>query len=401
MKAVSRLQLGVLALLVSATVQARDAEPGTPQDREAFLAVVKACFPRWDADGSGVLEVAEINAQVVDPRVTGDEAAALAALKRATRSRRHQLPPLSHEGIEAVSHPKDEGDTASETDSETARLDLGAMFAGSRRRIAEAKRVLFGSGLPRLDTVRQGRMGNCFCLAPMGALVHRRPEWVAKEMIRALPDGRYAVRLGKEVWEVTAPTEAEIALMAGNSGDGLWINVYEKAAAEARNAGRAPEQREALALDLLNRGGSAGTQLAFITGHEMVRLSCKFAKDATLSAEEYAAKLEEIRTALSAATTEGRLMTCGTLQTSVPGITPNHAYAVLGYERESDLIEVWNPHGDTRSVPGEAGVENGYPLNKGVFKLPLTVFVKEFSGLAFEVLKEEPGAPEASRAPFE
>ncbi len=373
-----------LALVVSAASQARDVELGSKQDRESFLHVVAACFTQWDGDGSGVIEIEEINARVVDPAVKGDEAAALAALKRAARSSKHSLPPLSRETIEEC--VQGETETVSETAEQKAKPDLGAMFAGSRRRIAEAKRTLYISGIPRLETVKQGRMGNCFCLAPMGALAHRRPEFVMKEMIRELPDGRYAVRLGAQVWEITAPTDTEIALMAGNSGDGIWINVYEKAAAEARNAGRPPEQREALPLDLLGRGGSAGTQLAFITGHDMFRLSCKFAKDKTIGSDEHAAKLEEIRSALTAATREGRLMTCGTLKTRIPGITPNHAYAVLGYELESDLIELWNPHGGTREVKGEPGSANGYALRNGVFKMPLTVFVDEFAGLAFEVI---------------
>ncbi len=377
-------QAATMAALMSTSILAREAESGSTQDQKDFLAVVDACFAKWDGDGSGVIEVEEINAGVTDPAVKGDEAAALAALKRAARSRRYNLPALSREGIEDF--VQGQAEKADKTGEDSVKPDFGAMFAGSRRRIEEANRTLYVSGTPRLETVRQGRMGNCFCLAPMGALAHRRPDFVVKEMIRELPGGRYAVRLGAQVWEVTAPTDAEIALMAGNSGDGLWINVYEKAAAEARNAGRPPEEREALPLDLLGRGGSAGTQLAFITGHDMFRLSCKFAKDETLSAKEYAAKLDEIRAALTAATLEGRLMTCGTLKTRIPGITPNHAYAVLGYEADSDFIELWNPHGDTRTVKGEPGVENGYALKNGIFNMPLTEFVKEFAGLAFEVL---------------
>jgi hypothetical protein len=363
-------------LLVTVCAVARDAETGGVGDGERFMAVVAERFAAWDADGDAVVTAAELNGLVADPAVKGDEAAAVAALKRATRSRKVMLPPLTRANLEDLARRKRGAEWP----------DFAAMFAGGRRRIGEANRVLFASGLPRLETVRQGRMGNCFCLAPLGALTYHRPEYVVEEMIQRLADGRYQVRLGKEIIIVPAPTDAELALTAGNESDGYWVNVYEKAAGVARNAQRPPEEREANGLDVLNRGGSAGTQLAFITGHEMFRLSCKFAKDEELSAADYEAKLKEIREALTAATRERRLMTCGTLKTTVPGITPNHAYAVLSYAAANDCIRVWNPHGDNREVKGEPGPELGYPMKDGVLELPLTVFVKEFSGLAFEVL---------------
>jgi hypothetical protein len=36
-------------------------------------------------------------------------------------------------------------------------------------------------------------------------------------------------------------------------------------------------------------------------------------------------------------------------------------------------------------VKGEPGPKNGYPIRDGIFELPLTVFVKEFSGTAYEI----------------
>ncbi len=370
--------LSTLAI-TAATTWARESETGTSKDGEAFLAMVTAKFATWDADSDGILSPVELNAKVADATVQGDEAAAIATLKRTSRLTKIKLPTLNQDGIASLTHRA----------PETGWPKMGAMFAGSQRRIAKSNRVLFASGLPRLDTVRQGQMGNCFSLAPLGALAFHRPEFVAKEMIQKLPDERYQVRLGKETVVVTAPTDAELALTASNDTDGFWVNVYEKAAGDARNAGRPVDKREANGLDVLNKGGSAGTQLAFITGHEMFRLSCKFAKEADLPKAEYDAKLDEIRTALTAATKEQRMMTTGTLKTKIPGITPNHAYAVLSYKPEGDLLQIWNPHGDTWKTKGEAGPEHGYPMENGIFEMPLTVFVKDFAGLAFEVLPKK------------
>lgn len=370
--------MGAVPLWLAIGLSARDAEKGTAADAARFLKIVEERFAGWDDNGNGVIDSDELNRRIENPAIQDEEAAAIAVLKRTSRIQKVTLPPLSLEGVKRLAEQAPKNDLP----------NLGAMFAGSLVRIRETKRVLFASELPRLETVRQGRMGNCFCLAPLGALAYHRPEFVAEQMIQKLPDGRYEVKLGNERIRVSPPTDAELALTAGNESDGYWVNVYEKAAAVARNAQREPEKREANPLDLLNRGGSAGTQLAFITGHDMFRFSCKFAKDPKVTKADYDAKLDEIRSALRLAVEEKRLMTCGTLKTKIPGITPNHAYAVLGYDAETDHLQIWNPHGDDRVLSDAPGVKEGYSMKDGVFEMPLLVFVKEFAGLAFEVLPE-------------
>lgn len=369
------LFFGFMLLSVS---QGKDVERSTEDDCERFIAVVEKHFSSWDGDSDGILSANEINESLVSEEIQGDAASAVAALKRASRFRRIELPSftLAHIKELAVAQPR------------AGWPDLPAIFRGSLKRINLAKRHLFSEGGPQLKTVHQGRMGNCFSLAPLGAMVHLRPEYISGQMIRELEDGRYEVRFGQVKVIVTRPTDCEIALSAGNEDGGLWVNVYEKAAGVAHNEKKPVDRREATGLDALNRGGSAGTQLAFITGHEMFRVSCQFAKEKTLPPEEFDKRMGELRAALVSATRERRLMTCGTLKTSVPGITPNHAYAILGFDEATDSIRLWNPHGDTQEVKGVSGPENGYPMVDGVFQIPLSLFVQEFSGTAFEILTQ-------------
>lgn len=367
----------LLTLSLALPLAARDAETSTDKDRADFLALVDASFTTWDADHDGEIERQELDALVANAAITGDQAAAVATLKRASRYRKIELPTFTQPALHELANKK----------PVTGWPNLPAMFASGKKRLALASpRSLFASGQPRIETVHQGPMGNCFSLAPLGAIARGRPDYIVKDMIRPLPDGRFEVKLGKKTVTVPAPTDAELAMTAGNESDGIWVNVYEKAAGEAHNELKPEEKRESTGLDALSRGGSAGTQLAFITGHEMYRLSCKFAKDEKLPKAEFDAKLQEIRDALKSATAEKRLMTCGTLKTTIPGITPGHAYAVLSYDRGKDLIRLWNPHGDTRTVKGDPSPENGYPTTDGIFDMPLPVFVKEFAGLAFEIL---------------
>lgn len=372
-----RPTIATFLLLAVSMLQARDEENPAAGDRQRFLAVLTKNFTAWDADHDGLLSTSEINHLVESADVRGEDAAAVAALKRASRSRMVKLPSFTLEHLETL---------AKAQPLEKGMPDLPAMFGGSLQRIAKTKRELFSAEGPRIETIRQGRMGNCFSLAPLAALAHERPEYVREQMIRPLEDGRYLVKLGEREVSVAAPTDAEIALTSENEDGSVWVNVYEKAAGIAHNEQRPADKREATGLDALNRGGSAGTQLAFITGREMFRVSCSFAKKKDLPKAEYDKHMAELRAALTAATEENRLMTCGTLKTTIPGLTPNHAYAILGYDSATDIIRVWNPHGDTRVVKGEPGPKSGYPIKDGIFELPLTVFVKEFSGTAYEVI---------------
>lgn len=363
-------------LIAVSTLMARDEEKSAAGDQERFLAVLTKNFASWDFDHDGLLSANELNKLVEAAEVHGEDAAAIAALKRASRFRTVKLPTFTLEHLQTLTKAQP---------LEKGMPDLPAMFGSSLKRIAKIKRELFSPEGPRIETIRQGRMGNCFSLAPLAALAHERPEYVRDQMIRPLEDGRYVVKLGQQEVEVAAPTDAEIALTSENEDGSLWVNVYEKAAGIAHNEQKPADKREATGLDALNRGGSAGTQLAFITGREMFRVSCSFAKKKDLPQAEYDKHMAELRAALIAATKGNRLMTCGTLKTTIPGLTPNHAYAILSYDSATDVIRVWNPHGDTREVKGEPGPKNGYPIRDGIFELPLTVFVKEFSGSAYEI----------------
>jgi hypothetical protein len=358
-----------LALAYSGCALAETNAPPT------FLSVVTAQFATWDKNRDGVLASNELDALVADPRITKQAAAAVAALKRASRSRTIKLPPLTLQSISALATNK----------PAAGNPDLARMYREGVSRLGNAPhRELFASGLPKLETIHQGKLGNCFCLAPLGAMVHRNPKQVA-DLFAAQGDGAYRVKLGKQAVLVTPPTDAELAMTASNEQDGIWVNLYEKGIGQARNEARPPEQRAGSAIDALARGGSAGTMLAFITGHEITRFSFKFAKDPAVTRDEREAKLKELSQQLAAAAAARRLMTCGTLKTTTPGLTPNHAYAVLDYDAKTDAVTLWNPHGGKFTPKGAPGLEHGYPEKDGIFQIPVRDFVRQFSGMAFEV----------------
>ncbi len=364
-----RLQLA-LALCLSTVANAEEIKPSV---KVSFAEVLRASFAAWDSNHDGTLAKLEIDTALADPKIKGDAAAALAAVKRVNRSKTWSAIPLTLEGMSAI--PKTKGEPK-----------LSSMFNEGRKRIINANRELFVEDAPSLHNLHQGDMGNCFSLAPLGCLLSRDPAQV-RAMFKQNDDGTYEVKIGHKFIRVAAPTDAEIALSSSNESTGLWSNVYEKAVGVARNELHAEKDRVTTPLDAIARGGSAGTMLAFITGNEMERFTLKWAKDEKTTLEETESKLAELRAKLIAAFAERRCVTTGTLSPTMPGMRGGHAYGVIGYNAASDEIKTWDPHGDTFTPKDTPSPETGYPRQNGLCEIPLIVYVKQFSGLAFELLE--------------
>jgi hypothetical protein len=183
---------------------------------------------------------------------------------------------------------------------------------------------------------------------------------------------------------VAAPTDAELAMTAGNSHDGVWVNLYEKAIGQARNEQKSPEKRSDLSIDAIAGGGSTGKILSYLTGHKVSGVSLKFGSDPATAAAARTAKLTELRQKMAAATSQRRLMACSTTKPTTPGLTPKHAYALLAYDPKTDSVQLWNPHGNNFTPKGPAGPANGYPTQSGLFSIPVGEFVQQFASVSIE-----------------
>ncbi|HLX63201.1 MAG TPA: C2 family cysteine protease [Planctomycetota bacterium] len=348
----------------------------SPRDNTAaFIDQVTEHFKAWDQDGNGKLSMSELNAAAGNPKTEGAEAAAVAALKRAQNPKLPAVE-LTLENIVKL---------AKTPPAAAEGPNFPKMYGEGLSKVGRANRVLFASEIPQLSSLHQGRLGDCFCLAPLGAMLHRDPKQV-QAMFHELPDGsgKCELVLGKRTVTVEMPTDTELALSSAARRDGIWVNLYEKAVGQVRNDSKPEKDRTAEPLDAVARGGSAGTILALITGHEITRFGFKPFKDASLSAEQKAAKMKSLREQLAAAVREKRLMTCGTITPTTPGLTPNHAYAILDYDEKTDAVQLWNPHGNNFTPKGEPGLLNGYLHKNGIASIPLADFVQQFSGMAFE-----------------
>lgn len=381
--------LALAAALPLARAQPAPAQP--PAVREAL-----AAFPAWDADRDGKLTLAELDRAIASPAVTGESAAAAVALRRLAQNKKNPIDAFTPDTLVNLAPALRFEDTRDEEEqpgvSRGPRSNLDRYHEAALKKITSAPRELF-VGPPRPDRLRQGRLGSCFSLAPLGALALSDPDALTR-LFRVSPDdARITVTFGRdETVTITPLTDGEIALGADTGGNGLWAATYEKAVGEYRRATSAPASAAASSTPyaVVTRGGSAGTMLGLLTGHAITRFSCRhWLPTSTTPPAELPAKLDELRALLRAATAEKRLMTAGTsLKTvKVPSLSQNHAYSVLAYDSATDLVTIRDPHGHTFTPKGPAGLEHGYEIRAGIFQVPVPEVVRLMAGFAFQTEK--------------
>lgn len=384
-----------------------------------FVEVLSANWGKIDQDGNGEISKEEINAALKDHSITGDAAAALAALKVASRGK-GELPamtksyfaeyaakngPVKKESAEnALEHTTDPdtaagqnrgGQTGGQTSPATqpSQLSKGVNwdrnFTAAKARIEKntAGGQLWNPAVMALETTRQGQLGDCYLVSAMSAVMSRDKERFAS-LVDARSDGTFTVTYpGRKPVTFEKPTEAELAL--GGIGASGWLPLMEQA------WGRWRSQEKGKGADVEGTdgitGGDSGATLMVLTGHTFHRVSFP------VSVEDREAKkgemLSELRQWLVQNMKERRAITAGTLPRKAtmgtpyktpPGIVKNHVYVIADYDPKTDVVTIWNPHGNTFKPKGADGLENGYTTEHGMFKLPLAEAYSFYTSFTFE-----------------
>ncbi len=382
----------LVLLLLALTCRAAD---------PTFSEVVQRSFASWDANDDGVLSPAEIDSLVVDPTRTGADAAGIAALKLVVRGGKVTLPPLTLDFLmkppprraARVDTDAEDRETRAEPRSASSQDPTAAInqrFSRALRKIKSVQRDLFLDETPDIDACRQGPLGDCFFVAAVGAAVDRDPSWVIS-LFTPEDAGAYSVRFGDgRSVRISPLTDAELGLTSTTGDEGLWLAMLEKAYGSLRNEGRKEEDRTESVTDAIARGGSIAATIRALTGNTVERTSLRARIErAEASGQSTTHIVEEVRAKLVAATRNRRLIGLGSDASDSgkrlpPGVSSNHAYAVLGFEESIDLVHVWNPHGNTFRPKGEEGMIHGYPTRAGRFDVPLLEFVRIFRTMTIE-----------------
>lgn len=343
------------------------------QATSEFAAEVRSGFARWDQDKDGQLTKLEVDAQIADARITGKQAAALAAIATFQNGAGKKRP-LSCEFLlrEAAESSKE------------VNPSFELRYRDAMSRIENVSRVLYGPGAPGLQEVRQGHIGDCFFVAIVGAVAERNPKDV-RRWIEEQPDRTFKVQfpLGAQS-VVKTPTDGEIALTSFAGKQGLWINYLERAFGSIMESAF-PNAGDGDALDAIAFGGTPLQTMRMMTANDPVLVPIRTDDRSPPNAEQVQLLVPKLRTNLVECQTNKRIACAGSPRGVMPpGMTPQHAYAVLGFDQARDAVRLWNPHGNHFEPKGQAGLDNGYKVQHGRFEIPLGDFVKVFSFMAYE-----------------
>lgn len=338
--------------------------------------VLTARWPEWFGTKERIT-VADLDDRAADPKVAGDDAAAVAALVQEVNRLRSRE---SVDGLERAKlfPPDGEGDAAT-----WRRLEINFRLASVK--VKALPRELWANDGPSFAAVRQSREGDCWLLATTGWMVKNRPEAV-RRAIEPAGDGRWRVRFADgEVVEVSTPTPTEMITVNSvvTLRDGLWLPVVKEAMGELigeSNAKKGEIEAESLRIN----GGSGARMFQRWTGHKVrtIRLEGK-------------TPIDEVRKALVDGMARKAAMGAGTPKEPKGKVPPNHAFAIFGFDAARDVVVTWNPWANDAKPKGEPGRENGWPRKDGISEIPLADFCELFRGLWIET--DEP-APRAAKA---
>ncbi|HEY3965139.1 MAG TPA: C2 family cysteine protease [Planctomycetaceae bacterium] len=358
-------------------------------DRPAvsFQKVVEDRFRYWDRDHDGVLTALEVDRLVQDREIQGNEAAAIAAI---------------HVGFRAAEAPSrlSPADLLRASDKQSERRDkddhhfhFAADYATFDRHVHELPRQIFTvANAPSLEGIAQGKLGDCYLVAVVGAAVHRDPRTV-RNMFRIHIDGSNEIAFPNgQMLKVPPLTDAEIMLGSSAANQGLWLNVLEKAYGQLKL--QIPQSARSLAdldLDVIARGGDALQTLSLLTGHKADWNPFHPGKtndNSQPTPAQIVAARDQLHARLAEAAAHRRLVCISSPKTKLPpGVISGHDYAMLGYDSKLKTVHVWNPWGRTYNFTpkGERhGLEHGYVVQKGHFDIPLDDFAHVFNGVWFE-----------------
>jgi len=348
-----------------------------------FDHVVQAHFDEWDTDRDGQLSKEEIQAALVNPDFHDETAAALAAIAQVVLGDRYSLPPITKDYL--LSSPSRETPTASEpTDApedepKADKFNYAPSFRSryfyDLRQLRRTSRELFPqSAPPSFEATHQGYLDDCPFVSTVGAMLSRDPSAVQAMFA---PNGNGAtVTFGNgSSFEIAEPTDAEIALWSNAGTNGLWLTILEKAYRTALATEKHPDPEGRPSIYDTFRSPRT---VEILDGHRTMNI-------AVHGLPSESPWLTLVRKGMVAAQSAHLLVEAATpAVTKTPGITHNHAYAILGYDEEKDLVHVWNPHRNNFTPNGPEGLENGYTTKAGEFDIPLNDLTQIFSVVSLE-----------------
>lgn len=330
---------------------------------QRFFAAVRSNFTVFDRNHDGRLTRQEIEIDMQDPRITGEAAAALAALKvAATRSNYLSVSKTYRlADVDAMEATLQSG--------QKLAPDVVRYFAIGLKKEAEVPPQPFADGAPHLTAIRQSWTSDCYFLSTVGALAQTDPDSLTR-LIRPNSDGTYTVTFpGKRSVQVRPPTDAEIATYS-TSTDGFWLVLLEKAYGVVRIADEPKQPFTAEPLDSVGFRTGNPSVVGILTGHAYKEINLP--QKTHHPADERL--VEAFRGELRGAVAGRRTVMLG---------NSHHVYAITGYDPATDMVTLHNPY--NRSQTESLADGNKLKSTNGFFTVPAPEVVDSFNYVYFEL----------------
>lgn len=201
----------------------------------------------------------------------------------------------------------------------------------------QVRAPLFNGGISYTDVIQGSGLGDCGILAPLAAMAARRPDLV-RNLIRDNGDRTYTVVThlspGQDAFRIIdqmLPTTSDGSLAYASQGKSYSDRALDP---------WAPMVEKALALERSDQTGKHGYESIHCAVDSDIALSLLTGKPVT----DYAGRIEKAD--FVRAYDAGEVICIGT-PTSVSSLdmTANHAYAIVGYDRRSGLVSLYDPRG--------------------------------------------------------
>jgi hypothetical protein len=362
--------VGALREFVEKTLSSPAKKPGEPADARDLPKLFDSLREKLGTKND-FLTKDEIDRAIGDPRIKGEEAQALVALKRHFAD----IAKLKDDG-------KDTGEriTAADVALATGLQQVTDSMGDTRKFVTAAKRTLYGDNAKPLDSISpdavvQAGIGNCYYFAALASLADSNPKAIA-DMIKDNKDGSYCVTLpGSKPVTVQGPTDSELLLFPKPVDKGVWVHVMEKAYGQMC-------MDDSLFKALRKLRGMEDTPIPQMhtDGGSALDAGLKVLTNKPIGWTWSFKGPEAMHAALMDATKRGVPITADTgLSAKVEnGPAVQHVYSMLKYDATAKVLTIRNPWGDT--VPKLKGVVD---KGKGVFEMPLDTFVAHFSKISY------------------
>ena len=340
------------ALVIGLQNAGRCADGNVDPDQD-FRATVNENFAKWDRDHDGVLSSTEIKKTFQNPKCKGQEAAAITVLQRLETTHFSKKEPFESFTLTQLTEMGTKGSANYKKTNKS--------FQNVLKKIDEASPELYAHGLPQIDEIRQGGAVDCWFISVVGAMAHQRPEELAS-LIESNDDGSFTVHFhGRKPVKVGRPSDGEVSAWNSNGGNGLWLQVLQKAYGKIQlmnnSAKHDVDPIEGVVAQFGGPGGGQVEVLRLLTGHEVKSKQMKdWGKD--------------LRPNLIDAFAKHRLVLVG---------VPGHVMAGYSYDSKTDQFQIWNPWGTSGNFkPLNAQMKNG------VFSVPISTVFDKCTGIDIE-----------------